>query len=92
MQSTQATPAPEAPKPKYLVNPVLDSAEGSTISQLRIGRSSLRTDLRIDPQAAPSAPSLAATRAMLEQRELDARGGRLIDRLSNNMASLGSVL
>ena len=42
-------PKPPAPpverRPQYLRNPVLDSAEGSTVGQLRIGRSALRTDL-----------------------------------------------
>lgn len=81
MQSTQATPGTGSPEAEYLVNPVLDSAEGSTISQLRIGRSALRTDLRIDPRAAPSAPSVVATRARFEQRAQEQRASDLMNRL-----------
>lgn len=37
-----AAPVPE--RPNFLRNPVLDAASNSTVGQLRIGRSSLRTD------------------------------------------------
>ena len=81
-------PAPEAPKPKYLVNPVLDSAENSTIGQLRIGRSALRTDLRITPGQAPAAPSVQATRKRLDREEREQRSRDLINRLAGKSAAL----
>jgi hypothetical protein len=55
-------PKPPAPpverRPAFLSNPILDSAEGSSVGQLRIGRSSLRTDLnqerrKANPLTAP---------------------------------------
>ena len=72
-------PAPEAPKPKYLVNPVLDSAEQSTIGQLRIGRSALRTDLRINPGQAPAAPSVAATTARINDQRRRSQAEQLVN-------------
>ena len=81
-------PAPEAPKPKYLVNPVLDAAESSTISQLRVGRSALRTDLRITPGQAPAAPSVAATRERLTREARQDRARELVNGIAGSAGGL----
>lgn len=43
-KAPKAPAAPQPERPRFLRNPILDSSEGSTVGQLRIGRSSLRTD------------------------------------------------
>ena len=85
-------PAPEPPKPKYLVNPVLDSASNSAISQLRIGRAALRSDLKITPDQAPAAPSLSATSKKLAEREGRIRQEQIAQTLIGRMANIGSVM
>ena len=75
-------PAPVAEKPRYLVNPVLDSPTHSTIGQLRLGRSSLRTDLTIrQPNVTNSGPGLGQTADNIELADRRARTPDLIDRL-----------